>query len=40
LKESVAELKEELSKKKSEAIKLADKVQELKNQEMYNTQNI
>ena len=40
MKENLNELKEELSKKKNESIKLSEKVQEQKNQEMYNTQNI
>jgi hypothetical protein len=40
LKESLNESKDELTKKKQENIKLGDKVQEYKNQELYTSQNI
>lgn len=40
LKDNLKDVKEELSKKKLEAIGLADKLQEKTNQEMYNSQNI
>lgn len=40
LKEGFSEAKDELTKKKQENIKLADKVQEYKNQDLYTSQNI
>jgi len=40
LKEGFSEAKDELAKRKQENIKLADRVQEYKNQDLYTSQNI
>lgn len=40
LKEGLTEAKDELHKKKQEAIKLGDRLQEYKNQDLYTSQNI
>jgi chromosome segregation ATPase len=40
LRESVGETKDELQRRKQEAIKLGDRLQEYKNQELYTSQNI
>jgi chromosome segregation ATPase len=40
LKEGLSEAKEELQRKKQESIKLGDRLQEYKNQDLYTSQNI